>query len=138
MMRIQNIYLLLSPSRCFHFSLILHSKDEINEFRNRMHISVAGGDIPPPISTFDAIPFRPEQTSLRKAVLNNIEGFGIISLISYYLEYKEPTPIQMQAIPIACANRDLLGIAPTGSGKTAAYLLPLIQRLDHHEKDVIY
>lgn len=78
MMKIQRIHLLLFPSRHCRFSIILHSKDEINEFRNRMHISVAGGDIPPPISTFDAIPFRPEQTSLRKAVLNNIEGFGTI------------------------------------------------------------
>lgn len=102
-----------------------------------MHISVAGGDIPPPISTFDAIPFRPEQVSLRKAVLNNIEGFGLSLQNVLLIEYKEPTPIQMQSIPIVCANRDLLGIAPTGSGKTAAYLLPLIQRLDHHEKDVL-
>lgn len=103
-----------------------------------MHIAVAGGDIPAPISTFDAIPFRPEQTSLRKAVLNNIEGFGTNRITAWFVEYKEPTPIQMQSIPIVCANRDLLGIAPTGSGKTAAYLLPLIQRLDHHEKDVLY
>ena len=67
----------LSQSIVFKILLILFSSDEINEFRNRMHISVAGGDSPPPISTFDAIPFRPEQISLRKAVLQNIEGFGI-------------------------------------------------------------
>lgn len=42
-----------------------------------MHINVAGGDIPAPISTFDAIPFRPEQKALRKAVLSNIESFGM-------------------------------------------------------------
>ena len=68
--------LLHSQTLLFKILLILFSSDEINEFRNRMHISVAGGDIPPPISTFDAIPFRPEQISLRKAVLQNIEGFG--------------------------------------------------------------
>lgn len=43
----------------------------------------------------------------------------------------------MQSIPVVIQDRDLLGIAPTGSGKTAAYLVPLIQRLDHHDSDVV-
>jgi len=44
--------------------------------------------------------------------------------------YSEPTPIQSQAIPHLLQERDLLGIAQTGTGKTAAFALPLIQRLD--------
>jgi ATP-dependent RNA helicase DDX23/PRP28 len=40
--------------------------------------------------------------------------------------YLRPTPIQMQAIPVACECRDLIGVAETGSGKTAAYMLPLL------------
>lgn len=109
----------------------------MNEFRNRMHISVSGGDIPPPISTFDEMAFTPEQAALKRTVLRNIEGFGSLPSFSSRIEYKEPTPIQMQSIPIIIGNRDILGIAPTGSGKTAAYLLPTIQRLGTHQSDVI-
>jgi ATP-dependent RNA helicase RhlE len=43
--------------------------------------------------------------------------------------YREPTPIQEQAIPPLLGGRDLLGIAQTGTGKTAAFALPILQRL---------
>jgi ATP-dependent RNA helicase DeaD len=45
------------------------------------------------------------------------------------LGYEEPTPIQLAAIPPLIAGKDLLGIAATGTGKTAAFSLPLLQRL---------
>ncbi len=45
--------------------------------------------------------------------------------------YEMPTPIQEQAIPIALSGTDLLGIAQTGTGKTAAFAIPIIQRLNH-------
>jgi superfamily II DNA/RNA helicase len=44
--------------------------------------------------------------------------------------YTEPTPIQAQAIPHALAGRDILGIAQTGTGKTAAFTLPMLSRLE--------
>ena len=43
--------------------------------------------------------------------------------------YTEPTPIQAKAIPFVLAGRDLLGLAQTGTGKTAAFALPILQRL---------
>jgi ATP-dependent RNA helicase RhlE len=47
-------------------------------------------------------------------------------------QYDVPTPIQVQAIPHILAGRDLIGIAQTGTGKTAAFSLPILHRLDKH------
>ncbi|MDH4155434.1 MAG: DEAD/DEAH box helicase, partial [Nitrospira sp.] len=47
------------------------------------------------------------------------------------LGYEEPTPIQREAIPPLLAGKDLLGQAATGTGKTAAFALPLLQLLAH-------
>src|SRR3989475_11232497 len=43
--------------------------------------------------------------------------------------YTEPTPIQVGAIPLICAGHDIIGIAQTGTGKTAAFVLPILMKL---------
>ncbi|HNE60093.1 MAG TPA: DEAD/DEAH box helicase, partial [Ottowia sp.] len=47
--------------------------------------------------------------------------------------YETMTPIQAQAIPVVLAGQDVMGAAQTGTGKTAAFWLPLLQRLMKHE-----
>ena len=47
--------------------------------------------------------------------------------------YKHPTPIQREAIPLALAGRDIIGLAETGSGKTAAFALPILHAMLHTE-----
>ncbi|HXS22825.1 MAG TPA: DEAD/DEAH box helicase, partial [Gemmatimonadales bacterium] len=57
--------------------------------------------------------------ALRPELLRALAGLG----------YEEPTPIQREAIPPLLQGRDLLGQAATGTGKTAAFALPVLQRM---------
>jgi len=59
------------------------------------------------------------ELNLHPSILANIVDLG----------YKTPTPIQAQAIPVVIKGRDLLGIARTGSGKTASFVLPILNQL---------
>jgi ATP-dependent RNA helicase DeaD len=52
------------------------------------------------------------------------------------LGYEAPTPIQAQAIPLLLAGRDVLGSAATGTGKTAAFALPMVERLERSQRSV--
>ena len=53
-----------------------------------------------------------------------------------HLGYEEPTPIQEQAIPALLEGRDVIGQAQTGTGKTAAFGLPLLQYVDPSDPEV--
>lgn len=98
-------------------SALLQREDEINAFRNKLRIKVKGDNIPTPCATFDDMVMNKE---VKKLMLKNIE-------MSYW---KEPTPIQMQAIPVLLEGRDILAAAPTGSGKTASYVIPALSKLE--------
>ncbi|RCI02000.1 DEAD (Asp-Glu-Ala-Asp) box polypeptide 23 [Rhizopus stolonifer] len=78
-------------------------------FKEDFNISTKGGQIPHPIRSW-------AESGLPEKMLKIIEQVG----------YKEPTPIQRQAIPIGIQNRDIIGIAETGSGKTASFVIPLL------------
>ncbi|GAA5967070.1 hypothetical protein JCM11641_000431 [Rhodosporidiobolus odoratus] len=78
-------------------------------FKEDFSISARGGHIPLPLRSWD-------ESNIPKQILDAIDEIG----------YKEPSPIQRQAIPIGLQNRDLIGIAETGSGKTAAFTIPML------------
>src|SRR3954466_1347194 len=68
----------------------------------------------------------------RNHLLTSFQDFGLADPISRALKeenYLTPTPIQTQTIPIALSGRDVVGIAQTGTGKTAAFALPILHRL---------
>ena len=60
-----------------------------------------------------------EQFHLEADILKGVNNKG----------FKEPTPIQAQSLPESLKGRDILGLAQTGTGKTAAFLLPIFQKL---------
>ncbi|KAJ8259143.1 hypothetical protein COCON_G00181550 [Conger conger] len=78
-------------------------------FREDYSITTKGGKIPNPIRNW-------KEYNLPPHIVEVIDKCG----------YKDPTPIQRQAIPIGLQNRDIIGVAETGSGKTAAFLIPLL------------
>ncbi|KIK59798.1 hypothetical protein GYMLUDRAFT_44255 [Collybiopsis luxurians FD-317 M1] len=78
-------------------------------FREDFSISARGGQIPHPLRSW-------AESDIPKPILETIEAIG----------YKEPSAIQRQAIPIGLSNRDVIGIAETGSGKTAAFVIPML------------
>lgn len=78
-------------------------------FKEDYNISTKGGSIPNPMRSW-------EESGLPQRLLNIVSNAG----------YEHPTPVQRAAIPIALQSRDLIGVAVTGSGKTAAFLLPLL------------
>ncbi|GAX15228.1 ATP-dependent RNA helicase DDX52/ROK1 [Fistulifera solaris] len=105
-------------------------REEVAAFRRSMKIKVAhADDSPDPISSFSEITC-PEWcndsffTGLIRVILCNIEEG----------KWKEPTPIQMQSIPALMQRRDLLAGAPTGSGKSGAFILPslLLSSIPHN------
>ena len=67
---------------------------------------------------------------------NHTQGFADFKLGESLLEavkdagYDQPTPVQLRAIPPAIEGRDVVGLAQTGSGKTAAFALPMLRRLE--------
>ena len=68
----------------------------------------------------------------RTPLLTSFQDFGLAEPISRALKeenYHTPTPIQTQTIPLALTGRDVVGIAQTGTGKTAAFALPILHRI---------
>ena len=72
-----------------------------------------------------------------RQILTDFNSLGLAAPILKALateNYVTPTPVQAQAIPHVLAGRDLLGVAQTGTGKTAAFALPMLQRLSTDRK----
>lgn len=87
---------------------------EMNErdwriFKEDYSISIRGTNVPYPLRSW-------KESTIPLPILKVIEQIG----------YAEPTPIQRQAIPIAIQGRDIIGVAETGSGKTASFVIPML------------
>ena len=82
---------------------------EVTEKRRSLGVRVSGYGVPGPVDSFSQCGF---DSLLEKSILK--AGYAV------------PTAIQAQALPVILSGRDVLGVAKTGSGKTAAFVLPLI------------
>ena len=78
-------------------------------FREDFSIAYKGSRIPRPMQSWS-------ESNLKAELLDAVAAAG----------YQKPSPIQMAAIPLSLSQRDVIGIAETGSGKTAAFVLPML------------
>ncbi|XP_072105381.1 ATP-dependent RNA helicase DDX42 isoform X2 [Mobula birostris] len=103
-----------------HEDLAKLSLIPLAELRQKLNLRVSGADPPKPCSSFAHFGFDEQlMHQIRKS------------------EYTQPTPIQCQGVPIALSGRDMIGIAKTGSGKTAAFIWPmLIHIMDQKELEL--
>lgn len=89
------------------------SEEEVKLVRTELdNIKIRGLKCPKPIKKWT-------QCGLAAKILDVIRGLG----------YEKPTPIQAQAIPAVMSGRDIIGVAKTGSGKTMAFLLPMLKHI---------
>uniref|UniRef100_A0A8C7NMI2 RNA helicase n=1 Tax=Oncorhynchus mykiss TaxID=8022 RepID=A0A8C7NMI2_ONCMY len=92
-----------------HEELLSLTGTEVFELRHKLNLRVSGA-APPKLST-------------------SFAHFGFDEQLMHIIrksEYTQPTPIQCQGVPIALSGRDMIGIAKTGSGKTAAFIWPML------------
>lgn len=100
--------------------LLLQHIEKTNQFRKSKRIYVHGADIPDPLKTFEDV-----KNCTSEALYKNIIANG----------YTEPTQVQMQVVSVMLADRELLACAPTGSGKTLSFIIPLLHKLKEPRKD---
>lgn len=94
-----------------HADVAKLTPEEVSNLRTELRISATGSNVPSPVVSFGHLAH-----ILGKELMEGIRRHG----------YAQPTPIQSQAIPAALCGRDVIGIAETGSGKTVAYLMPML------------
>lgn len=97
------------------------SGEKIN-LRKRHKIRVKGFDVEDPIDTLSGM--KEKFPIILKSILKHLDDSGITA----------PTPIQMQCIPLLLQRRSVLSCAPTGSGKTMCFVLPILSHLKNSEK----
>ncbi|XP_077515636.1 ATP-dependent RNA helicase DDX42 [Amblyomma americanum] len=95
-----------------HEEIAALSASEVDELRAKLGVKVTGACPPKPVTSFGHLGF---DEALLKAIRK--------------AEYSQPSPIQAQGVPVALSGRDMIGIAKTGSGKTAAFIWPLLTHI---------
>lgn len=103
-------------------------QQEINRIRNENNIQIRSANpanVPEPVTDFDNMK---SKYKISKKIIKNLVECG----------YKVPTAVQMQAIPILSRGQQIMACAPTGSGKTSAFLVPILSDLKRHNATLGY